>query len=76
MYALRVRELGGQDQCKDMIRVHWKERNNTKNGSIVRVRVNGVICRRADAAIVSEQYSITRLDRTKSGIGEVKQAAG
>lgn len=39
--TLKVRELAGNDQYKDMIRVHWRERNKVGNGVIARVTVNG-----------------------------------
>ena len=39
--SLKVRALGGHDQYKDMIRVHWTQRNKVGNGSIARITVNG-----------------------------------
>ena len=38
---LKVRELVGSDQYKDMVRVHWRERNKMANGKITRVLVDG-----------------------------------
>ena len=38
---LSVRILHGNDMYRDLIRVHWTERNKIKNGSIARARVAG-----------------------------------